>query len=403
MRPVGHHGDVAIVLWTGHVGGAETLGVRLCATLNRLGRSSKLVFVQDAADMKPYLTRLGVPYAEMGLMIGSHVVRQPKRFAEAVNDAGRSGAVLVSPGYLACTLRLGGYRGVILGVEHGSLLRERTERPRRRALAAVSRASGVLALDALVCVSEYMRSVALQHLHPNHVEMIYNGVDVREFSPRERVHRKASVLRVGAAGRLIAGKGFEVLIEAAQRLYGVVPVEVLIAGEGPERASLEALSMRCPGVPVRFLGVVSDMADFWSRCDIAVVPSTFLIESFGMVAVEAMACGVPVIASANGGLREIVVDGVTGFSIQPGSSEQLAQHISTYFADERLRRSHATAARQRAEDVFSLDTCARRYVGLIDRGRYQRTRKNESPRFPFSIQKMVSEYKKLVGNLTRQE
>jgi len=88
----------------------------------------------------------------------------------------------------------------------------------------------------------------------------------------------------------------------------------LIAGDGPERGSLEALAKRLRIADrVAFVGLQTDMPCFWRQCDVAVVPSHAPhVESFGLVAVEAMASGLPVVASRNGALPEIVVDSRTG-------------------------------------------------------------------------------------------
>jgi glycosyltransferase involved in cell wall biosynthesis len=121
------------------------------------------------------------------------------------------------------------------------------------------------------------------------------------------------------------------------------------------RAMEEEKVLRCVGALSR-----SRMPDFWNSVDIAVVPS--LYEPFGLVALEALACGVPVVATAVGGLPEIVVDGENGILVPPGDPAALAKALLALLTDERLRL--AEGARRRAED-FSLDRRSRDLLKLL--------------------------------------
>ena len=104
---------------------------------------------------------------------------------------------------------------------------------------------------------------------------------------------------MGFAGRLIAGKGADVLIRAIAQAGQQVSIKLAIAGEGVERSHLESLAGGL-GAGVEFRGVVADLAEFWRLCDVAVIPSDTFIESFSMSTLEAMASGKAVVASRNG-------------------------------------------------------------------------------------------------------
>jgi glycosyltransferase involved in cell wall biosynthesis len=164
----------------------------------------------------------------------------------------------------------------------------------------------------------------------------------------------------------VAGKGLEELVAAFARLAAEDPgVRLKIAGDGPGRPELEtALERHDVGGRVELAGVVTDMPSYWRDADVAVMPST-ASESFGMVALEAMACGRPVVATRNGGANDLVDDGVTGRLVGCGDVRALEAAMRDYASDPRLRRAHGRAGRERCEAQFTIDRCATRYARLL--------------------------------------
>ncbi|WP_244163338.1 1,4-alpha-glucan branching protein domain-containing protein [Paenibacillus pectinilyticus] len=128
-------------------------------------------------------------------------------------------------------------------------------------------------------------------------------------------------------GRLVYEKGVHTLLAAMPHVFARFPeTMVVIAGEGPEREALEELAAKW-GNRIRFTGFLgeADKSLLLHKADLCLVPS--LYEPFGLVALEAMACGTPLIASEIGGLAEIVTHGINGCLFPPGDSEALAAHI----------------------------------------------------------------------------
>ena len=107
------------------------------------------------------------------------------------------------------------------------------------------------------------------------------------------------------------------------------------------------------------------MPTFWRETDVAVMPSV-LPESFGIAALEAMASGKPVVATDNGGIVEVVEDGVTGRLVPVGSVDAISDALLGYLRDPPLRESHGLAGRRRAEALFSMSRCAEEYARLLE-------------------------------------
>jgi len=184
--------------------------------------------------------------------------------------------------------------------------------------------------------------------------------------------------RLLCVGRLVPIKGHDTLLHALAAAVASVPGLTLeIAGDGPLRGRLEELA-RDLGIAraVTFAGRVDRVADAYERAEIVVVPSRG--EGFGMVALEAAERGRAVIASAVGGLPEIVDDGVTGVLVPPGDVEQLAAAIAGLAVDPQRSGALGAAARERALREFTLERCADRtdalYRAAVDRSASSRSR-----------------------------
>ena len=188
------------------------------------------------------------------------------------------------------------------------------------------------------------------------VAVIPPGVDRERFRPRDRANARAELgldadARILlAAGRIERPKGLDVLIEALGEMTAVDRVQLLIIG-GDERAAAELARLRRvaedAGVSdlVRFVGSVTheQIGTYYNAADVVVMPSRY--ESFGLVAAEAMASGVPVVASRVGGLASTVADGRTGYLIPWQSPDLFAEKLDLLLDDDALReRLGASAA-----------------------------------------------------------
>jgi len=358
---------LALVLWNGDLGGAEILNAALAEHLRQQGVTVTIVFIGSPQPLAERLRHTEISYCSLNLRRGRDVLRHPRLYAEQVSRYGPDGALLVERGFMGAALYGGGYRGPIISVEHGALLLEQDLPTLQRMVRRLSRICGAWAADAEVAVSDFMLEMMRHEPHARQIRRIYNGIDQDTYlSVKEAPADLGSELVVGFAGRLVPGKGADRLIQALARVATKIPAKLLIAGDGPERPRLaslaRALNHECA---VEFLGVVDDLPAFWRQCDIAAVPSDDFIESFSMVTLEAMACGKPIVATRNGAIPELIVDGVTGTLVPPGDVEAFAQSLVAYAEQPELRRAHGASARRRAVEQFSIDACARAYLDLF--------------------------------------
>jgi glycosyltransferase involved in cell wall biosynthesis len=169
--------------------------------------------------------------------------------------------------------------------------------------------------------------------------------------------------RLAVVGRLVPIKGHAVLLRALASVRARLPsLEVEIAGAGPLASELRAqTAARGLDAAVRFLGHAPG-PEVMARAAVVVVPS--LGEGFGMVALEAMERGRAVVASAVGGLPEIVADGQTGVLVPPGDAEALAEALVELVADRRQTAAMGAAGRRRAVEAFSQERCTERVAAL---------------------------------------
>ena len=352
------------VLWSGLIGGAETFTIDLAGAMRSHGADPSVVFVLEKAPLGDRLDSLGIRNFELKLSRGRAVLRNPRRLAQTVKGTGADVAILIESGYLAAALRVGGYRAPIIGVEHGSFLQLNALPMHRRLIRKLDRRSGINRCSALVAVSEHMRAQLAREENRSRIVHIPNGVDLRRFTPTGSKGPTSGEVVVGCAARLVDGKGVEDLISA---LPNLADVRLKIAGTGPNAPSFERLG-RALGVEHRMdlLGSVLDMPTFWRSIDIGVVPSNGLVESFGISAIEAMACAKPVVVTDSGALPDVIDDGATGAVVKAGDVAALADAIGKYAANPELRARHGVNGRRRCEEKFSIHETAARYLELCE-------------------------------------
>jgi glycosyltransferase involved in cell wall biosynthesis len=213
----------------------------------------------------------------------------------------------------------------------------------------------------VVCVSqtELDSGLAAGVCLPGRSIVIQNAVDV-SAEPVERSAQPDDV-RIVSVGRLAAPKDFPSLVQAVARLPRA-GISLTILGDGPLRAQLERQVAELELAHVKLAGEVDDVRTHLERSDVFVLSS--MSEGMPISVLEAMAAGLPVVATAVGGVSETVVDGVTGLLVPPASPDLLADSLKQLIADGDLRRRLGDAGRLRAVESFSLTEWRRRHLEL---------------------------------------
>ena len=190
------------------------------------------------------------------------------------------------------------------------------------------------------------------------VDVALSGADrPRQVSADETAAMRRS-LGIAADARVIAvvsrfrrEKGLDVLLSALHLLRDLGNVHVVMAGSGPEEASLRALAAQAP-LPVHFVGHRADVAPWYALADVVTMPSR--LESFGRTTSETMAAGRPLVATRVGGLVDAVIDGETGFLVPPDDPVALAAALRRVLTDDALAARMRAAARERYENRYTI-------------------------------------------------
>jgi glycosyltransferase involved in cell wall biosynthesis len=228
--------------------------------------------------------------------------------------------------------------------------------------------------ERVLCVSEDLRSRCLQFGVPEErCLLVDNAIDASQYTrtltvddAKRAIGVPADRILIGAAGRLSDEKGFDVLIRAVNRLLADgMDLELHIAGEGKQYAELQALIRRLGRSDrIRLLGYQSDILPFYQALDLFVLSS--LREGLPNVLLEAMASGVPVVATRVAGIPRLVEDGRSGLLIEPGPPEALSVSIARLSNDPDLRHALARQGLEVIRSQFSFETRMARIRSIYD-------------------------------------
>lgn len=265
-------------------------------------------------------------------------------------------------------LLLSGFRGKVIVSWHSDIISQKRLMPLYRPFMRylLDRADCILA-----ATEGHISGSDVLGRYRHKCRILPYGIRAEQFSGSgdDFLTEKCSVkdsVKLLFTGRLVYYKGIDVLIRAAAKTDGC---ELFIAGDGILREELEDLAVRCGiGSRVHFLGTLTDdeLRRAYADCDIFVLPSVKRSEAFGLVQLEAMASGKPVINTRlRSGVPCVSLHGKTGITVRPGDADMLAAAINRLASDSRLRQELGRRGRERVMEVFDEEKTIQKLRDMI--------------------------------------
>ncbi|MDZ4839105.1 MAG: N-acetyl-alpha-D-glucosaminyl L-malate synthase BshA [Bacteroidota bacterium] len=222
--------------------------------------------------------------------------------------------------------------------------------------------------DAVTAVSEYLKDETYRFFDiRKEIRVIPNFVDFERFNKKKKDHFKTALAPNGEKilvhiSNFRPVKRIEDVIDIFAIVREIIPCKLLLVGDGPERAGIEQKVRQLNlGHDVRFLGKIEAVEEVLSIADIFLLPSEK--ESFGLAALEAMACEVPVISSDAEGIPEVNINGITGFVSKVGDVDDMASNTIKLLSNPELHKQFSQNALTKAQE-FDLDTVMDMYEKL---------------------------------------
>lgn len=225
--------------------------------------------------------------------------------------------------------------------------------------------------DAVTAVSNKLKEETLEHFDINReIDVIPNFIDFNRFNKKPREHFKQMIAPNGEkiiihTSNFRKVKRVEDVVAIFSRIIKEIPAKLLLIGDGPERSHIEKVCRELNTCDwVTFLGKQEAIEEILSIGDLFVLPSES--ESFGLAALEAMACEVPVISSNAGGIPEVNINGVTGFLSDVGDVDSMAQNAINLLKDPEMLKTFRKNALKQAHN-FDLKTILLQYEAVYNR------------------------------------
>ncbi|MBL9093652.1 MAG: glycosyltransferase [Planctomycetaceae bacterium] len=276
-----------------------------------------------------------------------------------------------APFFYSAMSRFGGPQVPILFTEHGRMFPDR-----RRWKRVLANRLLLKRCDRVVGVGETVRKALIDQegIAARRVSVVYNGIDLDRFDATQ-VRRDVVRQELGYAdddvlivqvARLDPIKDHGTALRAFARLWRRCPsARLIIVGDGVERGAIETkIDELGVGDGVRLLGTRHDVPRLFAAADVCLLTS--VSEGVPLTVLEAMACGVPVVATRVGGVSEIVSDGESGLLADPGDDAKLAEHLQKFAEDPVLRSRSGAAGRRCVGRSFSAAQMLRKYASLYE-------------------------------------
>jgi len=226
--------------------------------------------------------------------------------------------------------------------------------------------------DGVTAVSRFLKEKTLTNFNiKKDIEVIYNFIDVDKYCPQDgAVYRN----HIAAAGEkvLVHTSNFRIVkrvtdtIRILEKVKKEIPTKLVLIGDGPDRSECEHLARELDlSKDVIFLGKQDGLTEILNASDLFLMPSQS--ESFGLSALEAMACGIPVVSSSVGGLPELNIHNETGYIAEIGDVDRMAKYVIELLTNERRYKTFSKNSRDRAVKNFDKNLIVPQYVEYYER------------------------------------
>ncbi|HBI17097.1 MAG: Glycosyltransferase [Candidatus Moranbacteria bacterium GW2011_GWF2_34_56] len=219
--------------------------------------------------------------------------------------------------------------------------------------------------SAVVSNSQGLKELALKTSQNQKVDIIFNGIDINDFYPEKSIQRNDKFIITLGGTRITERKGINYLIQALSLLVSKYPnIFLRLVGEGNEKENLISLTKELKlDNFVEFVGLIprEKIAPYYQEAKLFVLPS--LNEGMSNAMLEALATGLPIVATETGGTTELVEDGINGLIVKMKDSKDLADKIEMIIKDEKLRVRMGEESRKKAEQM-SWENVAKKYYDL---------------------------------------
>ncbi|SRR5579875_97331 len=348
-----------------HVGGMETHLRSLCAQLKDSVDLEVMVANDGPQTQKASLE--GVNLTRLGTPINLYSTPICPGMARGIREC-RADLVhvhLPNPWAIMSYL-FSGHRGTLVATWHSDVVRQKALSPafelfQRRFLRRC---------DTIIASSgNYIESSTVLSRNRARCQAVPFGIAVEDLRCRDanavrQIRNRFGPRIVLSAGRLVYYKGIDYLIRAMDW----VDANLLIVGDGPLRRGLEARAASLIGRRIHFMGHVEDVTPYYHACDVFALPSIARSEGFGIVQLEAMACGKPVVNTRlESGVPFVSPDGVTGLTVAPRDSAQLADALNRLLDNPELRQRYGAAALNRVRTEFTVQRMVNRTIDVYRR------------------------------------
>jgi glycosyltransferase involved in cell wall biosynthesis len=346
-----------------NIGGLERVVLDLVRRADRDRFEMRVLCLGASGQLAPDFSAAGVAVEFLGLQ-GRGTLRSACRVAKRL----RALRVKVLHTHNPAPHLVGALAAAMAGVPTVIHTKHGRNYPEVRSKVIANQLASLLT-NEIVAVSEDARQVAevIERVPRRKLRVIRNGIDIRTTVLAQPGNQSGAARAVHVARLIYPTKDQDTLLRAVRIVADSEPSFILdIVGDGPHRSDLEALAVQLDlGRHVIFHGFRRDIGRFMSEAQLFVLSS--VTEGLSLTLLEAMAAGLPVVATDVGGNREVVADGRTGHLVPAKSPNELAAAMLRLIRDPALSSAMGRAGRQRAEEFFSLDGVVRAYEALYTR------------------------------------